>query len=201
MRGSRMNGYVGEFKSSFLSCEKDAEKIISKLFVESRPYSDYLKRLLLINTKDCLDDMTNQVYIDKIKNTSIQDLKDQKYLRFSPRVEMDEHEEAKSYILITFDNFSPNRHNPYYRDCIVEIDVFCHTEYWDIGNFRQRPLKICGYIDGILNDSKLSGIGTLNFLSCNEIVLNQDLSGYCLMYSAVHGVDDMVEDDADGGDQ
>ena len=202
MRGSRMNGYVGEFKSSFLSCEKDAEKIISKLFVESRPYSDYLKRLLLINTNDCLDDMTNPAYIEKIRSTSIQDLKDQKYLRFSPRVEMDEHEEAKSYILITFDNFTPNRHNPHFRDCIVEIDVFCHTEYWDIGNFRQRPLKICGYIDGILNESKLSGIGTLNFLSCNEIVLNQDLSGYCLMYSAVHGSDDMIEgEDADGGNQ
>ena len=28
MRGSRMNGYQGEFKSSFLSCEKDTEAII-----------------------------------------------------------------------------------------------------------------------------------------------------------------------------
>jgi hypothetical protein len=192
-RGSRMNGYIGEFYSSFLSCEKDSEKIIRKLFVESRPYSDYLKRLLLINTKDCLDDMTNPAYIELIRNTSIQDLHDKKYIRFSPKVEMDEHEEAKSYILITFDNFTPNRTNPYYRDCIVEIDIFCHTEYWDIGNFRQRPLKIAGYIDGILNNNKLSGIGTLEFLSCNEIVLNENLSGYCLMYSATHGNDDIIE--------
>ena len=38
MRGSKMNGFVGEFRSSFLSCEKDAETIIKKLFVDSRPY-------------------------------------------------------------------------------------------------------------------------------------------------------------------
>jgi hypothetical protein len=44
-----------DLKSSFLSCEKDAETILRKLIVESRPYSDDLKRLLVINTKDCLD--------------------------------------------------------------------------------------------------------------------------------------------------
>ena len=38
--------------SSFLSCEKDAETIIKKLFVSSKPFSDDLKRLLIINTKD-----------------------------------------------------------------------------------------------------------------------------------------------------
>jgi hypothetical protein len=34
--------------SSFLSCEKDTEIILRKLFVESRPYSDILKSLLII---------------------------------------------------------------------------------------------------------------------------------------------------------
>ena len=194
MRGSKMNGYVGEFHSSFLSCEKDVETIIKKLFVNSRPYSDYLKRLLLINTNDCLTDMTNPAYIKKIKETSIQDLKEQGYLRFAPKLDMGENEECKSYILITFDNFTPNRGNDYFRDCVIEIDIICHPEYWDIGNFRQRPIKIAGYIDGILNGARLSGIGTLDFLSCNEIVLNENLAGYCLMYTAIHGNDDILED-------
>ena len=196
MRGSRMNGYTGEFHSSFLSCEKDTEAIIKKLFVDSRPYSDMLKRLLLINTKDCLIDMDNPAYLNKIKKTSIQDLCEQGYLRFAPKIPMGENEECKSYILITFDNFAPCTTNEYFRDCIIEIDIICHTECWDIGNFRQRPLKIAGYIDGILNKSRLSGIGTLNFLSCKEIVLDENLSGYCLMYSATHGNDDNLE----GGD-
>lgn len=194
MRGSKMNGFVGEFRSSFLSCEKDAETIIKKLFVDSRPYSDYLKRLLLINTKDCLVDTTNQVYIDKIKKTSVADMRQQQVIKLSPKLAMGEHEEVKSYILITFDNFSPNKENDYYRDCIIEIDIVCHTDYWDLDGFAVRPIKIAGYIDGILNNAKLSGIGTLDFLSCNEIVLNQELFGYCLMYRAVHGSDDIIED-------
>lgn len=191
MRGSKMNGYVGEFKSSFLSCEKDTETIINRLFVESRPYSDELKRLMLINTRDCLDDTTNPAYLNKIKNTSVRDMIEQKYIRFSPKLTFGENEECKSYIIISFDNFSPSK-NPHYRDCIVEIDIICNTDYWDIGNFRQRPLKIAGYIDGILNENKLSGIGTLNFAGCNEIVLSETLSGYCLMYAATHGNDDKI---------
>lgn len=194
MRGSRMNGYIGEFKSSFLSCEKDAEAIIKKLFVDSRPYSDMLKRLLIINTPDCLTDLTNQVYIDAIKHTSIHDLEEKGYLRFKPKIAFGENEDVKSYIRISFDHFVPSK-NSHFRDCIVEIDILCHPDYWDLGNFRQRPLKIAGYIDGILNENKLSGIGTLTFAGCNEIILDQELAGYCLMYTATHGSDDLIEED------
>jgi len=192
-RTGKINGFHGEFKSSFLSCPKDLETIIKKLFVDSRPYSDILKRLLLINTQDCLLDTTNPVYLDKIKKTSVADLRDQGYIRIAPKIPFGENEEVKSYLLITFDNFTPNRNNEYYRDCVIEIDIICNIEYWDIGNYRVRPLQIAGYIDGILNGAKLSGIGELEFLSCNELVLSKDLSGYCLMYSAVHGVDDIIE--------
>jgi hypothetical protein len=197
MRGSKMNGFVGKFYSSFLSCEKDTEAIIKKLFVDSRPYSDELKRLLLINTKDCLIDRTNPTYLEKIKKTSVADLRREQYIKTSPKLAMGENEEVKSYILITFDNFTPNRGNDYFRDCIIEIDIICNTDYWDLEGFSIRPLKIAGYIDGILNGCKLSGIGTLDFLSCNEIVLNQNLSGYCLMYSATHGNDDIIEGSED----
>ena len=194
MRAGRMNGYQGEFRSSFLSCEKDTEEIIKKLFVDSRPYSDTLKRLLLINTKDCLDDKTNPKYLDIIKHTSIQDLRDKGYIRFEPKILMGENEEVRSYIRISYDHFTPSR-NEHFRDCIVEIDIICHPEYWDLGNYRMRPLKIAGYIDGILNRNKLSGIGTLNFAGCNEIILDENLAGYCLMYTATHGSDDWIESD------
>ena len=191
-RASKINGFHGEFKSSFLSCEKDMETIIKKLFVDSRPYSDTLKRLLLINTPDCLYDMTNPAYLEKIKSTSISDLRQEGYIRIEPKLYFGENEEVKSYLVFTFDNFTNNYSNPYYRDCIIEIDIICNPDYWDIGNYRVRPLQIAGYIDGILNGSKLSGIGQLDFLSCKEIVISKDLAGYCLMYSATHGVDDTL---------
>ena len=191
MRSGKMNGFQGEFESSFLSCEKDIETIIKKLFVDSKPYSDILKRLLLINTSDCLNDMTNQVYIDKIKNTSVADLSKEGYVRLNPKITFGENEEVKNYIVISFDNFAPNSSNPYYRDCVVMIDILCHTDYWDLGNYRLRPLKIAGYIDGILNNTKLSGIGKFQFAGCNELVLGETLSGYCLVYTATHGADDI----------
>ena len=181
-----------EIQSSFLSCEKDAEMIIQKLFVESGSYAEELKRLLLINAKDCLDNRTNQEYIKIIKETTVADLRDEKYIRLEPKLSFNEHEEVKNYIIITFDNFSPNPNNPHYRDCTVMIDIVCHTDYWDIGNYRLRPLKICGYIDGLLNGSKLSGIGELFFAGGSQIILSEDLSGYSISYRAIHGTDDRV---------
>ena len=192
MRSARMNGFIGEFNSSFLSCEKDTETIIKKLFVDSRPYSDELKRLLVINTKDCLDDKTNPVYNKKIAETSVADLSKEGYVRLTPKITFQENEEVKSYLVISFDNFVPNDGNDHYRDCVIMIDILCHTDYWELGIYRLRPLKIAGYIDGILNEAKLSGIGKLNFIGCNELVLSEDLSGYCLMYAATHGSDDII---------
>ena len=57
---------ANRFNSSFLSCEKDIETILKKLFIESKPYSDILKRLLVINTKDCLED-NSEVFICYVK--------------------------------------------------------------------------------------------------------------------------------------
>lgn len=179
------------FKSSFLSCEKDCETILKKLFVTSKPYSDYLKRLLVINTKDCIDNKDSQVYKDAIKNMNISTLKKEGYIKLVPKISMPEHEEVKSYIIISFDNFLPTS-NTEFRDCLVTFDILCHTEYWDLGDFKLRPLKIAGYIDGILNRTKLSGIGTLEFISCKELLLDETLAGYTLIYRAVHGSDDSI---------
>ena len=181
-----------QFSSSFLSCEKDIEEILKKLFVSSKPYSDILKRLLVINTKDCLDNEDSVVIQEKLKEMTLPKLKQMGYIKLEPKIKFGEHEEVKAYILISCDNFTPNETNPYYRDCTVTFDIICHTDYWDLGNYRVRPLKIAGYIDGILNKAKLSGIGTFNFLGCNQLILNEELSGYTLMYHAIHGNDDKL---------
>lgn len=181
-----------QFTSSFLSCEQDLETILRKLFIESQPYSDDLKRLLVINTKDCLDNKDSIVYKNAIKDMNIAKLKQQGYIRFQPKIKMPEHEEVKSYLLFSFDNFTPTATNPQFRDCNVFIDVLCHTDCWDLGSFRTRPLKICGYIDAILNNTKLSGIGTFQFGGCSALVLDETLSGYTLLFKAVHGTDDIL---------
>jgi hypothetical protein len=47
---------IKRISSSFLSCEKDTETILKKLFISSQPHSTQLKKLLVINTKDCLQE-------------------------------------------------------------------------------------------------------------------------------------------------
>lgn len=116
----------------------------------------------------------------------------EKYIRLIPRVEIEEHDEVKAFLIISMDNYETNRSNPFYRDCTVSFDIICYTEYWELGDYKLRPLKIAGYIDGILNNAKLSGIGTFNFMGCNELILNETLSGYTLSYRAIHGNDDKI---------
>lgn len=177
------------FKNTFLSCEVDQETIWRKLFVESRPYSDKLKKLLVINTPNCLDD-TQQQYQEIIERTTLHDLKQGKYLRTTPKLTFPEHEEVKSYILLEFDSFTPTE-NPYYRDCIISFTIICHLDYWELEDYKLRPYQIAGYIDGLMNESRLSGIGTLQFMGAQEVVLNEYLGGMLLRYRATHGNDDM----------
>ena len=92
--------------------------------------------------------------------------------------------------MLTFDNFTSNGTDPKYRDCMINFDILCNTKQWQLDDFRIRPLMIAGYIDGILNLQKLSGIGELVFLGCNELLLDPNLAGYTLSYQAVHFTED-----------
>ena len=185
--------------SSFLSCQIDTEELIKLLFVKSKPYSDKLKRLLVINKPDCLNE-NNTKYQELIDSKPLSKLREEGYVRLNPKITRKEFQEIKSYILITFDNFSPNRIDPKFMDCTVNFDIICYDDEWDLQGFRTRPLMIAGYIDGILNslsnknkqsspqqnNIKLSGMGNYSFLGCNLVVLNQDISMYTLSYRAVH---------------
>jgi hypothetical protein len=160
------------------------------LFVTSKPYSDELKRLLVINTKDCLDN-SNEKYKEIVENTSVKELMEGKYINLVPKIKMEEHEEVKSFIICYFDNFT-NTTNPEYRDCNVVFHIYCHLDYWYLGDYRVRPYKIMGIIDGILNNSKLSGIGELKYLGMKPLVADENYAGFSIFYLATHGNDDKI---------
>lgn len=176
------------YRSTFLSCGKDQELIWRKLLVESKPYSDKLKRLLIINTPDCLD-RTQAQYQDKINTYTIKKMKDEQYIKAVPKLSFGEHEEVKSYIMLEFDDFTPTQ-NPEYRDCVISFSIICHLDYWEMEDYQLRPWMIAGYIDGILNEARLSGIGTLQFLGASQLVLNEYLGGVLIRYIATNGHND-----------
>jgi hypothetical protein len=189
---SRFMSAYNFYNSSFISVEKDLETILKKLFVTSKPYSDTLKKLLVINNRDCLSsENNNQDYKDLVDSIELSDLVERGYILIEPRIRFDESEAVRAYLMIEFNNFTPNSTNPEYRDCVIDFTIICHTDHWALDNYQIRPIKIMGYVDGILNQTKLSGIGTLQFVSANEVVLDENLSGYLLRYAAIHGSDDI----------
>ena len=175
--------------SSFLSCEKDTETILHKLFIQSQPYSNILKKLLIVQAEDCL---TNPKYDSMMKEWSIKRLIDEGYIVLTPKIKQSEHEQAKARIVLSFNHFTPNATNPLFRDCTIDFDILCPLDQWQLHDYQQRPTKIAGYIDGIMNNARLSGIGTVSFLQGDLILMTPSLSGYSLSYLAIHGSDDMI---------
>ena len=192
--------------SSFFSHKQDTQTILKELFVKSGQYSDKLKRLLVINKPDCLNENNSQ-YQRLIDSKPLSVLRSEGYIRTNPKIARKEFEEIKSFILLTFDNFSSNIKDPKYMDCTVNFDIICYDDQWDLDDFQIRPIAIAGYIDGILNslsndnkiawqnrgtssNVKLSGMGEYNFLGLNLVVLNEDISMYTLSYRALHFTED-----------
>ena len=193
--------------SPFLSLDKDIEKILELLFITSKPYSDILKRLLIINNSDCLD-TTNQDYKKIIDSYSLSKMIEQGYIRLSPKITRGTHQNIKTYIIVSLDNFTPNRKSSKYRDYNIFFDIVCYNDAWVLNDYKIRPLVICGYIDGILNSLsdknkvkeknfqsyiKLTGIGQYEMLGCNENVLNEALSMYTLSYHGTHFSEDIKD--------
>lgn len=187
----KINTIPKPLQSSFLSIEKDCETILNKLFIESRPYSDDLKALLVLNVKDCLNYKSKESYLNKINSLSIKDLKEQQYIKFVPQITQEEYEEEKSRIIIWMDDFFPSG-NPQFRNSKIVIQILCPFDSWDIGDYQIRPVKIAGFIDGILNNAKLSGIGTLQYFGGSMLPADETMGGYTLIYEAYHGSDDKI---------
>lgn len=174
-----------DFKSSFFSYEKNLEMIIKKLFVENPSYGENLKRLLVINKPDCLA-KNNAAYNDLIKGYNVSRLKKEGYIRTVPRLDLKEHESIKSYIIINMDDFTPTS-NDQYRDCTITFFIFSLYDCAEMDNYEYRPIKIAGYIDGIMNRAKIVGIGELKFVGAQQMPLNEYWGGLALMYVSTHG--------------
>lgn len=161
-------------KSSFLAQEKDMNIIVDKIMKNTR-----LKKLLYYNTKDALDRpaLTEDQSLELFG----------KNIKLVPKLYVDG--SVLTYIIISFDNFVQSS-NPEFRDNIVEFDIICHFDQWQLQDFALRPYKIAGELDSMLDKKRLTGIGLLEFLGANQIILTDEYAGLCLMYKAWHGEED-----------
>ena len=164
-------------ETSFLSVEKDMETIVTEIFKNER-----IKKLLYHTSKDALNrpELTAEQTASLFTNN----------VKIVPKITVDK--DVLNYIIVSFDNFTGNATNPEFRDNIISFDIVCHFDQWHLGNFKLRPYRIAAELDGMLNGKHLSGIGTLEFLGCNQIILNDEFGGLSLMFLAIHGEDDKV---------
>ena len=162
-------------QSSFLSVDKDM-MIISEWMLKNK----MLKKLLHYTTRDAAkrpnlgEDESYELFNKNIKMV--------------PKLYVDG--SVLNYIIISFDNFTLNVNNPEFRDNIISFDIICHFDQWQLEDFQLRPYRIAAEIDSMFNNKHLTGIGTLQFLGANQIILNDEFAGLTLMYSAIHGGED-----------
>jgi hypothetical protein len=162
-------------KSSFLSAEKDMGLIVNMIMKNER-----LKKMLHYTTRDCLnkpnltEDETYELFGKNIK--------------IVPKLYVDG--SIQCYIIVSFDKFVKNAKNPEFRDNIIEFDIICHFDQWHMKDFELRPYKIAAELDSMFNGKHLTGIGELEFLGANQIVLTNEYAGLCIMYQAIHGEED-----------
>ena len=161
-------------KSSFLSMEKDTSLIINKMLDNPR-----LKRLLYYTSKDALNrpNLNEDQSLDLIN----------KNIKIVPKLYVDG--SVLNYIIINFDKFLPSE-NPEFRDNIIEFDIICHFDQWQLQDFALRPYKIAAEIDSMFNNTHLTGIGLLQFVGATQTVLTDEFAGVCLLYEATHGGED-----------
>ena len=165
-------------KSSFLSMEKDASLISNMLLRNER-----LKKLLYYTTPDCLDRkiLTEDQSLELFG----------KNIKLVPKLYVDN--SVLNYIILSFDNFTPNMTNPEFRDNIIEFDIICHFDQWQLKDFQLRPYRIAAEIDSMFDEKHLTGIGHLHFLGANQMILTDEYAGLCLMYQAIHGGEDKTK--------
>lgn len=159
-------------KSSFLAIDKDMELLVNHFLKNDR-----LLKLLYYDTPNAL----SQPQVPQDKALAMFG----KQIKIVPKLKVDQPEFC--YIIISFDNFTPNMTNPEFRDNIVSFDIVCHFDQWNLGDFALRPYKIAAEIDSMFNKKRLTGIGTVDFLGANQIVLSDEFAGLTLMYQTIHG--------------
>ena len=149
-------------------------KIANKLMSNQR-----LCRLLKYQTRDPFLDVDpitgkNQPNVDGVELIN-------KQILIVPKI-FDDSTEKMSYVTAIFDDFVVNQLNPEFKVSTVRFDIACPYDEWILNDHSLRPYLIMQEIDGMFNESKLAGIGTLQFYRADNLTLSPQIGGYSMKY-------------------
>lgn len=165
-------------KSSFLSMEKDLSIILDKILSNER-----LKKLLYYTTRNALSqpNLTEEQSLSLIG----------KNIKIIPKLFVDP--DVLNYLIITFEDFTPNSTNPEFRDSNIIFTIVCHMDQIQLEDLKLRPYRIAAELDTMFQNKHLTGIGTVQFsISPQMVVVNEEFVALRLTYSTIHGGEDKV---------
>lgn len=147
---------------------ENAFNIANKLMQNQR-----LCRLLKYQVRDPFD-------TEKYPNVDGLDLLNKQIL-IIPKI-FDESTEKTSYITAVFSDFSVNAFNPDFKLSTIRFDIACPYDEWVLNEHSLRPYLMMQEIDNMFNQAQMAGIGTLQFVRADAIVLTPQIGGYSMTY-------------------
>ena len=131
-----------------------------------------LCRLLKYSVRDPFDEKYDDVDGINLLN---------KQILIVPKI-FDDSTEKTSYIVALFSNFVTNMINPDFKLSTVRFDVACPYDEWVLNEKSLRPYLMMQEIDTMFNGAQMEGIGTLQFVRAESIVLTPQIGGYSMLY-------------------
>lgn len=104
-----------------------------------------------------------------------------KQILIIPKV-FDDSTEKMSYLISVFDGFVVNPVNPEFKLTTIRFDIACPYDEWVLDDKSLRPYLLMEEIDTLFNESKLAGIGTLQFFRADALTLSPWIGGYSMRY-------------------
>ena len=95
----------------------------------------------------------------------------------------DDSTEKTSYIVAMFSNFVVNALNPDFKLSSIRFDIACPYDEWVLNDKSLRPYLMMQEIDDMFNGAQMAGIGTLQFVRADSIVLTPQIGGYSMLYN------------------
>lgn len=104
-----------------------------------------------------------------------------KQIMITPKI-FDDSTEKTSYVVAIFSNFTTNIMNPDFKLSNVRFDIACPYDEWVLNEKSLRPYLIMQEIDNMFNGAQMAGIGTLQFVRADSLVLTPQMGGYSMLY-------------------
>ncbi len=136
--------------------------------------NDKIVRLLINTSRGADSDTTPITPVDRMSV-----IKD-KYITLVPYLEKEE--EIKSYLIISFDDFTANPATDKAMDYTMSIDVLCHRDLWIMDGLCPRPYLIMNELKKEFHMAKLDTWGPAVFVGAPSLVANESYMGFSLLF-------------------